>query len=130
MTNLPPVTLTAALLVSTLFMVASSGRMVPAMALITASAAPGNRGSFLSINASVQQAASGLAAALGGLLLGQGEDGTMTGFPLVGALACVATLLSVWLAGRLRPAAGGEEATVALDDPAEIDCGMVCAAAE
>ena len=40
LTNLPPVALAAALAVTTLFMVVSSGRMVPAMALITASAAP------------------------------------------------------------------------------------------
>jgi predicted MFS family arabinose efflux permease len=117
LTNLPHVGLATALAVSTLFMVVSSGRMVPAMALVTASAAPRIRGSFLSINASVQQAASGLAAALGGLMLGQSEGGEMTGFPLVGGLACVAALLTVWLAGRLRPAVGGEEATVVLDGP-------------
>ena len=114
-TNLPHVGLATALTVSTLFMVVSSGRMVPAMALITASAAPRIRGRFLSINASVQQAASGLAAALGGRMLGQGEGGEMTGFPLVGGLACLAALSTVWLAGRLRPAVGGEEATVTLD---------------
>jgi predicted MFS family arabinose efflux permease len=109
-TNLPPVSLLTALLISTLFMVTTSGRMVPAMALITASAAPHNRGSFLSVNASVQQSAAGLAAALGGVLLGSGANGTITGFPLVGGLACGAALLSVWLAGRLRPALGGEDA--------------------
>ncbi len=109
-TNLPHVALTTALMVSTLFMVATSGRMVPAMALITASAAPQNRGGFLSVNASVQQTAMGLASALGGLLLGQGAKGEITGFPLVGGLACAATLASIWLAGHLRPAAGGEDA--------------------
>ena len=63
----------------------------------------------------MQQAASGLAAVLGGMMLGQGEGGEMTGFPLVGGLACVAALLRVWLAGHLRPAVGGEDATVSLD---------------
>ncbi len=118
LTNLPHVGLAAALAVSTLFMVVSSGRMVPAMALITASAAPRVRGSFLSVNASVQQAAAGMAAVLGGFMLDQGEGGEMTGFPLVGGLACVAALLTVWLAGRLRPAVGGEDATVSLNGPA------------
>jgi predicted MFS family arabinose efflux permease len=111
-TNLPVVGLVTTLLISTLFMVTTSGRMVPAMALITASSAPRNRGSFLSVNASVQQAGAGLAAALGGLLLGQGANGEMTGFPVVGALACVATLLSIWLAGHLRTAVGGEDAVL------------------
>jgi predicted MFS family arabinose efflux permease len=113
-TNLPVVALTTTLLISTLFMVTTSGRMVPAMALITASAAPRNRGSFLSVNASVQQAAAGLAAALGGLMLGSAENGAMTGFPMVGGLACTATLLSVWLAGKVRSAVGGEDAVDAL----------------
>ncbi|MGH7172412.1 MAG: MFS transporter [Gemmataceae bacterium] len=109
-TNLPVVGLATALMISTLFMVTTSGRMVPAMALITASSAPRNRGSFLSVNASVQQAGAGLAAALGGLMLGQGANGEITGFPLVGGLACLAALLSIWLAGHLRPAVGGEDA--------------------
>jgi predicted MFS family arabinose efflux permease len=109
-TNLPPVALVTVLAVSTLFMVTSSGRMVPAMALITASAAPRNRGGFLSVNASVQQTAMGLASALGGIMLGQGANGEITGFPLVGGLACAATLASIWLAGCLRPADGGEDA--------------------
>jgi predicted MFS family arabinose efflux permease len=108
-TNLPPVALATALLVSTLFMVTTSGRMVPAMALITASATPRNRGSFLSVNASVQQAAAALASSLGGLLLGQGANGEITRFPLVGGLACAATLASIWLAGHLRTAEGGED---------------------
>jgi predicted MFS family arabinose efflux permease len=108
-TNLPPVALVTALLVSTLFMVTTSGRMVPAMALITASATPRNRGGFLSVNASVQQAAAGMASALGGFMLGQGANGEITGFPLVGGLACAATLSSIWLAGHLRPAEGGED---------------------
>ena len=109
-TNLPAVALATALGVFTLFMVTSSGRMVPAMALITASAVPRNRGGFLSVNAAVQQAAAGLASALGGFMLGQGANGEITGFPLVGGLACAATLASVWLAGRLRTADGGEDA--------------------
>jgi predicted MFS family arabinose efflux permease len=45
-TNLPPVSLAAAVAVATLFMVVASGRMVPATALITASAAPRLRGGF------------------------------------------------------------------------------------
>jgi predicted MFS family arabinose efflux permease len=113
-TNLPPVALAAALAVSTLFMVTSSGRMVPAMALITASAAPRYRGSFLSINGAVQTMAMGLASMLGGRLLHQTDDGRLTGFPVVGLLAMVAVLASVWLAGRLRSAEGGEGAAVAL----------------
>jgi predicted MFS family arabinose efflux permease len=115
-TNLTPgLHLAWVLVVTTLFMVVSSGRMVPAMALITASSAPRYRGSFLSVNSSVQQLALAAAAMLGGLILGQspaGEGGAeakgpLTGYNVVGWLAAGVTVLSVFLAGRLRPAPGG-----------------------
>jgi predicted MFS family arabinose efflux permease len=70
LTNLPPVPLATVIAITTLLMVVSGGRMVPAMALMTASAAPHHRGSFLSVNSSVQQIALGLAAVASGALLG------------------------------------------------------------
>jgi predicted MFS family arabinose efflux permease len=115
-TNLPAgLGVTAVLALTTALMVATAGRMVPAMALITASAAPRERGGFMSLNAAVQHLASGAAAALGGALLGQADGGALTGFPLLGLLACAATLASLVLAGRLRPAPGGD---LAPDSPA------------
>jgi len=69
-TNLPAgLALPLVLIVTTVFMVMMSGRMVPAMALITASSAPAYRGSFMSLNAAVQQLAAGLATSIAGLLL-------------------------------------------------------------
>jgi predicted MFS family arabinose efflux permease len=139
MTNLPPgLALGLVLTVTTVFMITASGRMVPAMALITASSAPAYRGSFMSLNAAVQQIAAGLATWVAGLLLhenkaatvattvallgaphGQGpllaasslvpeSSAPLVGYPLVGLLAFGATLASVVLAGRLRKAAGGD----------------------
>jgi predicted MFS family arabinose efflux permease len=98
------------LAVTTLLFVVTSGRMVPGMALITNSSAPRVRGSFMSLNSAVQQFGAGLAAWLGGYLLHKGEDGRLTGYPLVGVLACCAAVASVYLAGRLRPAPGGTAA--------------------
>ena len=43
------------LLISTLFFIFISGRMGPAMALITSSVAPEQRGRFMSFNTAVQQ---------------------------------------------------------------------------
>jgi predicted MFS family arabinose efflux permease len=97
------------LFATTLFMVSTSIRWVPAIAMITASAVPQQRGSFMSVNASVQQMVMGVAPLVSGLILGQGPDGdterALEGFPLVGLLAAVSMLLSVVLAGRLRRAA-------------------------
>jgi predicted MFS family arabinose efflux permease len=114
LTHLPPVSLSVALLWSTLFMVITASRMVPAMALVTASALPRYRGSFMTIISSVQQVAAALAALIGGFLLGKDQSGALTGFQNVGYLASVAMVLSAILAGRLRPA--GREALEAVDD--------------
>jgi predicted MFS family arabinose efflux permease len=106
LTNLPPVPIAVALTITTLMMVLSSGRMVPAMALITSSAAPAYRGSFMSVNTSVQQIAAGLAALLGGVLVSQtGKDAPLEGFPLVGLVCCLSIALSIWLGGYVRPQA-------------------------
>ena len=102
------VLLAVALMATTLFMVATSGRMVPAVALITSSAAPRNRGSFMSVNTAVQQMAAGVAPLLAGLFLGDAKAGEpLTGFAVVGGVAASATVCSLVLAGLLRPAPAG-----------------------
>jgi predicted MFS family arabinose efflux permease len=109
-TNLPQTSLVVTLLATTFFMVVTSGRMVPAMAMITASAAPRHRGSFMSVNAAVQQLVMGAAPILSGLILGAEPEGQtaqpLHGFPVVGLVAATAVLASVLLAGRLRRAPG------------------------
>jgi MFS transporter, DHA1 family, inner membrane transport protein len=106
LTNLGPTPLALTLLVTTVFMIVSSGRMVPAMALITSSARPAYRGSFMSLIGSVQQLGLGLASRIAGIMLVQPvKNGPLEGYPLVGVLACATTLLSVYLAGYVRPAA-------------------------
>jgi len=110
LTNLPPGAGAAvALSVTTLMMIASSGRMVPAMALITGTAVPAERAGFLSLNTAVQHFTCGVAADFGGRLLGQaGAEGPITGFALAGVASGAASLASLYLAGRLRLAPGGE----------------------
>jgi predicted MFS family arabinose efflux permease len=129
--NLPPVPVWVAIAVATVFMVTTSGRMVPAQAMIAASAAPRYRGSFLSVTASVQQMSSGLASVLAGLILGTpsgaGEgpgfgalpeaNAPLAGFGWVGLLAAGFTLLSVVLGGSLRAARGGLEAVDSVAAP-------------
>jgi predicted MFS family arabinose efflux permease len=105
-TNLPPVPLPAILVVTTVMMVMASGRMISATALITGVVEPRRRGSFMSLNASVQHGAAGAAAFAAGFLVGGGEGGPLTGYPRVGLLAVGAGLLTLWLVRSLRPAPG------------------------
>jgi predicted MFS family arabinose efflux permease len=107
-TNLPSLPLVLTLAATTVFMIGTSGRMVPAMAMITASALPRYRGSFMSINASVQQMALGVAPLVSGAILGDTAEGVpLRGFGLVGLVAASSMAASVLLAGRLRPAVSG-----------------------
>ena len=87
-----------------LLMVSNSGRMVAAMAMINASVEPRLRGGFMSAYSSVQHIAAGVGSLIAGKIIIQGLDGTYRRYAWVGLLGIVSTLLSLWLAGRLRPA--------------------------
>jgi predicted MFS family arabinose efflux permease len=122
-TNLPPVHLVVVLAVTTFFMVASSGRMVPAVAMVTACSLPRYRGSFLSINSSVQQTAMGVAPLLAALILGESEDSAgaqpLSGYGWVGLLSAGFMVASALLGGLLRPATPAAQAQRAVDNLTE-----------
>ncbi|HWP82366.1 MAG TPA: MFS transporter [Bacteroidota bacterium] len=107
-TNLSQVSLTTAIIALTLFMVLVSGRGVPTMAMVTAAVTPKRRGSFMSMNSSVQQFSAGVAAFGSGLVIGKAEDGSLTRFGVVGLIAAAATLLCIYLARRLEFVEGAE----------------------
>jgi predicted MFS family arabinose efflux permease len=102
LTNLPRVSLLVAVSTSTLLMVCMSGRMVPAMALMTASIEPQYRGGFMSINSSVQQFACGVAAYVSGQILTQRPNGELMHFPLLGVASIICALACIYLARFLR----------------------------
>jgi MFS family permease len=122
-TNLPPVHLVVVLAATTFFMVASSGRMVPAVAMVTACSLPRYRGSFLSINSSLQQTAMGVAPLLAALILGESEDSAgaqpLSGYGWVGLLSAGFMVASVLLGGLLRPATPAAQAQRAVDNLTE-----------
>lgn len=90
------------LTISTLLFTMMSGRMIPGMAMISSAVEPRWRGTFMTLNAAVQSAAMGLAALVAGLLIGRDAQGQLTGYWMAGLLGVLASLLSIWLAGRLR----------------------------
>jgi predicted MFS family arabinose efflux permease len=101
-TYLPPVSVAIAVAMVSLLMVSNAGRMIAAMAMITGSVRPERRGGFMSANSSVQHIASGIGAYVGGLIITQEPNGSMQHFALVGWIAALTTLSTLWLAGRLR----------------------------
>jgi predicted MFS family arabinose efflux permease len=90
-----------ALMVSTLFFILMSGRIIPGMALLSAAANPALRGTFMTLNASVQSLAMGLAAFAGGVVIVRGENGFVQNYWLAALLGGTTSLLSIWMAKKL-----------------------------
>jgi predicted MFS family arabinose efflux permease len=90
------------LVVSSLLFVVMSGRMIPGMALIGASADPQRRGSFMTLNSAVQSLAMGMAALVGGLILGRDGNGHLTHYWVSALVGGCASVLSFVLSSKLR----------------------------
>ncbi len=103
-TNLSPVPLIVAVGVTGLLMLSNAGRMVAGLAIVTGSVEQRQRGGFMSANSAVQHLASGLGAFIGGKIITSTESGVLSHFGRVGIMAVAATVLTLWLAGRVRSA--------------------------
>lgn len=101
-THLQPVPLVWVLVTTTLFFVFISGRMIPGMAVVTSSALPHLRGTFMSMNASAMQMASGLASLVAGMVIGHTETGELTNYNFVGYAAMTIGLMAMWMIGRVK----------------------------
>jgi predicted MFS family arabinose efflux permease len=102
LTNLSRVPLALAIGTSTLLMICMSGRMVPAMAMMTGSIEARYRGGFMSINSSVQQFSCGLAAFASGHIIGESATGELTRFPVVGLISVTCILSCIYLSRFLK----------------------------
>lgn len=100
--NLPAGSWLVAIGVFGTLMVCNVGRMIPAMAMVTSSVLPKSRGAFLSANSSIQHIAGGFASYLGGLIVVQNSNDSLSRFGIVGVLSAAMSLISLWVAGRLR----------------------------
>jgi predicted MFS family arabinose efflux permease len=103
-TNLPRVPLAMAVAVVGTLMLCNAGRMVAGLSIVTSSVEPRKRGGFMSANSAIQHLASGLGAFVGGKILVTTAHGTLENFGTVGIMAVAATILTLWLAGRVQNA--------------------------
>lgn len=102
-THLGPTPMWVALLVTTAFFICGNGRFIPAMAMITSTVKPATRGSFMSINSSVQSLSSGTAALVGGLIVEKGIDGKLLHYNQLGYLSVGLSLTAIYLGRKLKP---------------------------
>jgi predicted MFS family arabinose efflux permease len=86
----------------TLFFVFMSGRMIPGMAIVTSACNPSQRGTFMALNSAMQSLGMSAAAFLGGLIISRDAQGLVLNYWGNGLIGVAASLLSVWLVGKLR----------------------------
>ncbi len=95
--------LPVALLVTTFFFVVSGGRMIPAFAIASGTVTPKNRGSFMSLQSSLQSLALGLASSLAGLVVvSDPSTGRLLNYPYIGYLSVFMGLVCLYLVRRIQ----------------------------
>lgn len=101
-TNLGPTPLWVVLIFNVLMMAGIMSRMIPSSALITAIPEMRDRGAFMSINASLQQIAGGIAAFVAGLIVVQKDKfSPLEHYNTLGYIITVITIIGVILVYRV-----------------------------
>jgi MFS family permease len=103
---MPRVDIWIALIVTSVFFAVSSGRFIPAQAMVTATVEPKNRGSFMSIVSSMQQLSAGLASYIAGLVVVKQANGEMLNYNWVGVMSVTAAIFTLFLVRRITAADG------------------------
>lgn len=101
-TNLPKIPFYVVLSITGFWFVVSSGRSIPAQAMISNVVPPERRGSFMSFNASVQQIFVGLASVIAGIIVVNTPDNKVLHYEMTGYLSIGIILLSILIAGKLH----------------------------
>jgi MFS transporter, DHA1 family, inner membrane transport protein len=94
-TRMPNVPFILVLLFFAIWFIVATGRIVTAQAMISEVVTPEQRGSFMSINGSIQQLGSGLAALFAGIIVSTEKSGKIINYNWVGYLSIVVLLLSL-----------------------------------
>ena len=96
-TNLGITPLWLLIVLNVILFIGISSRMIAAGALMTAIPQPHDRGAFMSINASVQQIAGGIAAYVAGLLVVQSKSGPILHYPRLGYVVASSMVVAIGL---------------------------------
>lgn len=101
-TNLAPISFYLVLSVTGFWFIVSSGRMIPAQAMISNVVSSERRGSFMSINSSVQQIFVGIASVLAGLIVVKTPSNAILNYEITGYISIVITLVSIVFVSKLN----------------------------
>ncbi|MDB5126408.1 MFS transporter [Mucilaginibacter sp.] len=102
-TNLGVTPLILVMVFNILMMMGIMSRMIPSSALTSAIPEMADRGAFMSINASLQQIAGGVAAAVAGMIVTQQSKGSpLQHYNTVGYVIVVISIISIFLMWRVN----------------------------
>jgi predicted MFS family arabinose efflux permease len=122
-TNLPVVGLWPAAAALSTFMVLASGRVVPAQAMMLASADPELRGAFTNLTSAVSHLATGTGPLISGAIVGEAyHGGPLTHYGAAGLVAVAFGVAAIGLSMSLRaaPAKAQSAEVVVPDQPAPL----------
>lgn len=110
-TNLQPIPFYLVLCITGFWFVISSGRSIPAQAMISNVVAPERRGSFMSFNSSVQQITVGIASIVSGAIVVRTSKNQVLHYDVTGYLSIVIILISLVFAHFLNARTNAENQT-------------------
>lgn len=96
-TRLGVTPLVAVIAINVMMFFGITARMIPSQALFSAIPEPASRGSFMSVNSSIQQISGGIAAVIAGLIVSESATGKIEHFDTLGNVVIGATFVTVVL---------------------------------
>lgn len=103
LTNMPRIPFYYVLIVTAFFFIFSGGRAIPLQTIMTSVVSPEQRGSFMSINTSLQQLASGLAALIAGFIVAQPiENGALQHYNYVGYISIFMSIVCIFVVQTVK----------------------------
>ncbi len=101
-TNMPAIKYYYVLMVTGVWFAFSTGRTIPAQAIISNVVHPEQRGSFMSFNSSFQQMFTGLASLIAGFIVVQGADNKIHHYNWVGYLSIAVVIAAIFIAKAIH----------------------------
>ncbi|MCB9066093.1 MAG: MFS transporter [Chitinophagales bacterium] len=105
-TNMPRIPFYFVLCITGFWFVVSTGRAIPAQAIVSEVVPPARRGGFMNINSSIQQFAVGLASVIAGIIVVKTPENTIKNYDVTGYLSIAVILCCLLIAYYLRKAMG------------------------
>jgi len=103
-TNMPQIPFYFVLCVTGFWFVVSSGRAIPAQAIVSEVVPPARRGSFMNVNSAIQQFGVGLASVIAGLIVIRTPENKIEHYDITGYLSITVILCCLWVGYRLHKA--------------------------